>query len=124
MRVRDWNVYPYQLKGLAGDLMYAHYEQEITAFRAQGVHAHQLSKTDGRNWSYQGGRIVSSQPTWPVYLLWSEAGAQTIDFSGVITGSLNCVAGRSGAETLQSAASLPVPEEPITCADSTATFWG
>lgn len=115
VRVRDWNVYPYQLKGLTRDLMHAHYEAEITAFRSQNVQAHKLLKTDGRNWSYQGGHITSSKPTWPVYLFWSEAGEKTIDFSSVLSGTMKCVAGRSGTETIQSAASLRITEEPITC---------
>ncbi|MBI3949234.1 MAG: hypothetical protein HY314_02090 [Acidobacteria bacterium] len=116
VRVRDWDVYPYQLKGLTRELMYAHYEAEITTFRDNGVHAHELLKTDGHNWSYQAGRVVSSKPTWPVYLLWSDAGERTIDFSSVLAGTLKCVEGRSGAETMQSATSLRITEEPITCA--------
>ena len=116
VRVRDWDVYPYQLKGLTRELMYAHYEREITAFRDQGVNAHQLLKTDGRNWSYQSGRIVSLKPTWNIYLLWSDVGEKVIDFSGVIKGTLQCVAGLSGAETVQPAASLRMSEEPAICA--------
>ncbi len=115
VRVRDWNAYPYQLKGLARELLYAHYETEITAFRAQGVNVHKLLKTDGRNWVYQNGRVVSTKPTWDIYLLWSEAGEKTVDFSNVLTGTLKCVAGRSGAETVQSATSLRIPEEAIVC---------
>lgn len=116
VRVRDWDVYQYQLKGLTRELMYAHYEQEITAFRAQGVNAHKLLKTDGRNWVYQNGQIVSTKPTWPIYLLWSDAGEKTIDFSSVLSGTVKCVAGRDGSETVQSAAALHVGEEPIICA--------
>jgi hypothetical protein len=115
VRVRDWEAYPYQLEGLTRELMYAHYEAEITAFRNQGVNAIRLLKTDGRNWRYQAGQIVSSGPTWSVYLLWSDAGEKTIDFSSIVTGALKCVAGRTGAETVQSSAVLPVGEEPVVC---------
>lgn len=115
VRVRDWNAYPYQLKGLTRELMYAHYEAEITAFRAQGVSAHKLLKTDGRNWVYQGGRAASTRPTWPIYLFWSDVGDKTIDFSNVLIGTIKCVAGRSGTETSQSAVALRVTEEPMVC---------
>ncbi len=114
-RTRDWSVYPYQLKGLTRELMYAHYEQEITTFRAQGVNAHKLLKTNGRNWVYQNGRVMSTRPTWPIYLLWSDAGDRTIDFSGVLSGTVRCVAGRSGAEIAHETAALRVSEEPIIC---------
>ena len=116
VRTRDWDVYPYQLKGLTRELMYTHYETEITAFRAQGVNVHKLLKTDGRNWVYQDGRVVSTKPTWDIYLLWSDVAEKTIDFSSVLTGTIKCVAGRSGAETAQSATSVRVSEEPIVCA--------
>ncbi len=115
VRVRDWALYPYQLKGLTRELMHTHYESEITAFRAQGINAHKLLKTDGRNWIHQGGRVVSTKPTWPVYLLWSNAGEKTVDFSSVFSGTATCVAGRGGAETVQSSATLRVTEEPIIC---------
>jgi len=116
VRVRDWNAYPYQLKGLTRELMYAHYETEITAFRVQGIYVHRLLKTDGRNWRYQAGRIVSTGPIWPIYLLWSESGEKTIDFSSVLSGTMKCVTGRSGAEAVRSAAALPIGEEPSVCA--------
>jgi hypothetical protein len=116
VRVRDWDHYPYQLKGLTRELMYAHYESEIQTFREQGVRVHQLLKTEGRHWSYRGGRIVSTKPTWSIYLLWSEAGEKKIDFSSVLAGDLKCVAGRGGAETIQSAASLRIADEPTLCA--------
>jgi hypothetical protein len=115
VRVRDWNAYPYQLKGLTRELMYAHYAAEITAFRAQGVNVHKLLKTDGRSWIYQNGRVASTKPTWDVYLLWSDAGEKTIDFSGIVPGSLKCVAGYNGVEMAQSAVDLQVGEEPIVC---------
>lgn len=115
VRVRDWEVYPYQLKGLTRELMYAHYGQEITAFQDQGVNAHKLLKTDGRNWSYQSGRIVSAKPTWNIYLLWSDEGEKTIDLSSVLAGTVKCVAGRSGSETVQLSTSLRVGEEPMIC---------
>lgn len=115
VRVRDWNVYPYQLKGLTRELVYAHYETEITTFRDRGVNVHKLLKTDGRNWRYQASRIVSTGPIWPIYLLWSESGEKTIDFSSVVTGTLKCASGLGGAETAQSTASLRVTEEPIIC---------
>lgn len=121
VRVRDWNVYPYQLKGLTRELMYTHYETEITAFRAQGVNVHKLLKTDGRNWVYQNGRVVSIKPTWDVYLLWSEAGEKMIDFSSVLSGTVKCASGRSGVEKVQSAASLLVTEEPIICVTAQST---
>jgi hypothetical protein len=115
VRVRDWDLYPYQLKSLTRELMYAHYEGEITAFRAKGVNAHKLLKTDGRNWVYQNGRVASTKPAWDVYLLWSEVGEKTVDFSGVLSGTVKCTTGRGGAETVQPAASLRVTEEPIIC---------
>ncbi len=115
VRVRDFDVYPYQLKGLTRELMYAHYEVEITAFRDQGINAHKLLKTDGRNWVYQGERIVSTKPTWNIYLLWSDAGEKAIDFSSVLAGTVECVAGRSGSETVQPSVSLRVGEEPMIC---------
>jgi hypothetical protein len=115
VRERDWDLYPYKLKGLTRELMYDHYEREITAFRDQGVYVHELLKTDGRNWRYESGQIVSDGPTWPIYVLWSESGERTIDFSGVLAGPIKCVAGRTGIETAQSASSLRVTEEPIIC---------
>ncbi|MCS6903123.1 MAG: hypothetical protein NZO41_02455 [Candidatus Bipolaricaulota bacterium] len=115
VRVRDWEVYPYRLKGLTRELMYAHYEQEITAFRAQGVNVHKLVKTDGRYWVYQNGRVVSTRPTWDIYLLWSDADEKIIDLASVLSGTIKCVDGRSGAETVQAAAALRVTEEPIIC---------
>jgi len=115
VRVREWDLYPYQLKGLTEELMYAHYDVEIVAFHDQGVHAHRFLKTDGRNWRYEGGRIVSSGLTWPIYLLWSNHGEKTIDFSDVLSGSVKCRAGRTGTESLQSASSVHVMEEPIAC---------
>lgn len=118
VRVRDWDLYPYRLKGLTRELMYAHYEEEIAIFRAQGVNVHKFLKTDGRNWVYQNGRVVSTKPTWNIYLLWSEAGEKTIDFSSVLSGTIQCVAGRSVTETAQSAAYLRITEEPIVCASA------
>jgi len=116
VRGREWNAYPYLLQGLTRELMYAHYEGEVTSFRAQGIHVHKFLKTDGRYWVYQGGQVVSTKPSRTVYLLWSDAGEKTIDFSSVLTGTLKCVAGSSGDETIQSATSLLVPEEPRVCA--------
>jgi hypothetical protein len=115
VRERDWNLYPYKLKGLTRELMYAHYEREITAFRDQGVYVHELLKTGGRNWRYEGGRITSAGPTRSIYLLWSEAGERTVDFSNVLAGEIRCVDGETGAEVLQPAEALRVAEVPIVC---------
>ncbi|NIV30295.1 MAG: hypothetical protein GWN58_12615, partial [Anaerolineae bacterium] len=118
VRERDWEAYPYRLKGLTRELMYAHYEREITAFRDQDVHVHELLKTDGRNWRYEAGRIVSLKPTWPIYLLWSEAGEQTIDVSSALSGTIRCADGETGATASQSGTTLRVTEVPIICTQS------
>ncbi len=115
VRERDWDVYPYQLKGLTRELMYAHYEREVKAFRDQGIYVYELLKTDGRNWRYENGQIVSDGPTWSIYVLWSEAGERTIDFSSVLAGTIQCVTGNTGIEATESASSLHVTEEPIIC---------
>ncbi|MGH9673277.1 MAG: hypothetical protein ACRD44_08850 [Bryobacteraceae bacterium] len=91
-RTTDWEAYPYQLRGLTSQLMNSHHESEIPGFRAEGVHAHKLLKTDDQNWSFRGGQIVSSSATWPIYLMWSDEGEVTIDLSGSVASELTCVA--------------------------------
>jgi len=118
VRERDWELYPYKLKGITRELMYAHYVREITAFRDQGVYVHELLKTDGRNWRYKNGEIVSDGPTRPIYILWGKEGGRTIDFSTVVEGDIHCTDGETGAESLWPAQGLRVTEVPIVCMES------
>ncbi len=112
----DWNRYPYKLVGVARELMYAHLDEEIITFREQGVMAQRLVRTEGPSWRYHNGKIVSAEPTSTVYLLWSDAGEKTIDFSSVCKGKVHCVAGtQAGSETIQEASSLRVDEVPMVC---------
>jgi hypothetical protein len=113
VRTRDWEKYPYQLKGLARELMYAHCAQEITTFKDKGVHVHKLLKTDGRTWDMRGREVVCTKPTKDIYLLWGEKGTQTIDFSSVVAGKLRRVEGASGKESAADSKSLIVSTEPV-----------
>ena len=112
---RDWNSYPYKLKGLAKELMYSHYEREVSDYVDNGVYAYELIKTDGRNWTYKDGKIVSNGPTRKVFLLWSDKDSLTIDFSPYIRGEMNCVNGLTGETTIQGSHNLSVSEIPIIC---------
>ncbi|MEW6142221.1 MAG: hypothetical protein AB1597_03565 [Chloroflexota bacterium] len=113
LRVRDWDNYPYQLKGLARELMYAHYEQEVMLFRDKGVHIHKLLKTEGRNWEVRGGKVVSTGATKDIYVLWADKGEVVTDLSGFIGGKVRRVEGKSGTESVVDGKKLTVPEEPI-----------
>ncbi|MBI5397494.1 MAG: hypothetical protein HZA91_19520, partial [Verrucomicrobia bacterium] len=113
VKTRDWVKYPYQLKGLARELMYAHYAQEITAFKDKGVHVHKLLKTDGRNWTLRDGKVVCTGATKDLHLLWSDRDKVTIDLSGVVKGEVRQVAGGSGSESVPDTRRLTVSEEPI-----------
>ncbi len=113
VQVRDWEKYPYQLKGLARELIYAHYAQEITAFKEKGVHVHKLVKTDGRNWRIRDGKVVCDGATKDIYLLWSDRGEVTVDFSGVVKGKVRRVEGKRGNESVVGAKNLVVSVESI-----------
>jgi hypothetical protein len=113
VKKRDWEKYPYHLKGLARELMYSHHDKEISAFNDKGVHVHKLLKTDGRNWSVRDGKVVCDRTTKDVYLLWSDKGTVTIDFSKIVAGKLRRVEGASGKESVAEATKLVVTTEPV-----------
>ncbi|MCX7826757.1 MAG: hypothetical protein N2689_14550 [Verrucomicrobiae bacterium] len=112
-RTRDWKQYPYQLKGLARELMYAHHAQEITTFKRHGVHVHKLLRTDGRNWETRGKEVICRKPPVNIYLLWCEKGTQTIDLSQVLGSPARQVESHSGKETIVDTARLTVSEMPM-----------
>lgn len=113
VKEQNWQVYPYYLKGLAKELMYSHYVEGIKDFRDSGVKVHKLIKTKGRNWKFRGGRLASSVPTQDIYILWSERGLNTIDFSNFIKGKLIRIDGRTGESTLHESKKLEVSEVPV-----------
>ena len=113
VQVQDWESYPYLLKGLARELMFAHHEEEIATFRERGVHLHRLLKTDARHWVRRGDRIVATAPPRERFLLWSDEGTVTLDFSPFVPGQVRVVQGREGGETFADARRLTVKEEPI-----------
>jgi hypothetical protein len=109
---QDWQLYPYYLKGLARELMYSHYVEEVGGL---GIQAHKLARTSGRYWSFQNGKMVSSQPQQEIYLLWSEEGAKSVNLSRWISNPVVCVDGLSGNSLVQDAQKLKVSELPIVC---------
>ncbi|MBI4659250.1 MAG: hypothetical protein HY735_10450 [Verrucomicrobia bacterium] len=113
VQTRDWEKYPYQLKGLARELMYAHHAQELAAFRSKGVHVHQFVKTDGRNWTIRDGKVACAGAAKDIYLLWSDKGEATIDFSETVKGKVRRVEGKNGKESVVDTKNLSVSEEPI-----------
>jgi len=113
VQVRDWKLYPYELKGLAWELMYAHYNEEIAAFMDRGVHVCRMAKADGRNWELCESGTVSSGPVRDLYLLWSNKGEVVVDVSDIIGGDARQVEGRSGNEAVVDTKNLTVSEEPI-----------
>lgn len=108
----DWEVYPYMLKGLAGELAFSQFAGELDAFKSMGVSAYRLFKTYGRNWGFDGGEIVCSGDMEEIYVLM--AGAPTIvDFSRVFPGEVTLVAGRDGATSQADSSSIEVSTEPL-----------
>ncbi|MGH9673027.1 MAG: hypothetical protein ACRD44_07580 [Bryobacteraceae bacterium] len=115
-RTTDWNAYPHQLPGLARQLMFAQHEGEVPGFSAKRVQVHRLRKTDGPNWSVKDGKIVNSSRVWPIYLMWSDDGEKTFDFSGTVAGSMTCVDAAKGAEMTVKPTAVRVGTTPIVCA--------
>ncbi|MEW5760032.1 MAG: CARDB domain-containing protein [Candidatus Thermoplasmatota archaeon] len=122
VKTRDWDVYPYLLKGLANELMYSHYDKEIMGFG--DVKVHKLLRTEGRNWTFsRDGEIVSSAPTEEIYLIWSENGEKIIDFSSIVRGQLKCFDGYEVDKyTIQSSTKLQINETPIVCIPTFVTL--
>ncbi len=116
-QAQDWNLYPYALEGLSRELANSHYDSELSSFRGQGVNAHKLLKTEGQTWAYVNGNITSTTPIWPIYLLWTDQSAATIDFSSV-GARLRCIDGLSGAQQLLVASALIVTQTPMTCTNA------
>lgn len=110
---RDWEAYSYKLKGLARELMYSHYKKEISDFKNVGVEVHKLIRTNGRNWDYENGKVVCSGPIEEIYIIWSEEGTKTVDFSRYIKGKVNCIDAKTGESKVQESNRLLVFETPI-----------
>lgn len=87
--------YPYSMPAMVEKLQDAEYEAAIKRWQAQGVSAHRLSR-DGT----------------PIYVLYSDAGPQQIDFSSELSGQLLVTDGQGNTWVLP-ATTLPVPENPI-----------
>lgn len=110
---RDWERYPHRLKHLTWELMYSHHVEEIRALDGQGVHVHKLLRTEGRDWAIRDGAVAATGPTQVCYLVWSERGGTTVDFSGIVTGRLRTVGGRTGKKCVVDATALPLADEPL-----------
>lgn len=109
-RSRDREAYPYRLRGVARELMYAHHDKEIASIL--GVTVHEFTRAGGRAWRYERGRIVADGSTERVYLLSSDA-ERTIDFSRLQAGRVVVIDGLTGAEATTNAAALRVSKTPI-----------
>lgn len=112
VKKRDWEAYPYRLKGLAKELIYSHYVEEVAGL---GVNAHRLVRTNGRHWRFQSGKIVSSGDLEEIYLFWSDNGSKEVDLSKVIRGEIVCVDGVTGEVMQTKGPKQKVSEIPIVC---------
>ncbi|MFQ5596189.1 MAG: hypothetical protein ACE5HA_18765, partial [Anaerolineae bacterium] len=87
--------YPYSMPAMVEKLNGAAYEEAISTWQVQGVSVHRLSR-DGV----------------PVYVLYSDAGQQVIDFSSELAGQLQVTDGQGETQEVP-ATSLTVTEAPI-----------
>lgn len=90
----EWELYPYELNGLAKELMYSHHVEEVTGF--PGARVHKLLRvevttspntvpTDSGQipWRYLGGQAVPMPglATRTIYVVWREAASGTVEIS-------------------------------------------
>jgi hypothetical protein len=115
LRKRDWDAYPYRLKGAAQALAGSHYVRTIAGWRAQRVQAFEHARVKaGSEWYTERDATVKLRgEITRQFVAWSEAGARTLDLSGQVSGEVKVIRGSSGEASKARAAAVPVGEEPV-----------
>ena len=115
LRNRDWDAYPYRLKGVAQALAGSHYVRTAADWRAQRVQAfeHARAKTGSEWYTERDATVKLRGETTRLLVAWSEAGLRTLDLSGQVSGEVKVIRGGSGEASKARAAAVAVGEEPV-----------
>jgi len=112
-RKRDWDAYPYRMKGAARALIGSHFVRALKDW--SGIQAFELErvKPDSEWYTDPNNEVKVKGATSRLVLAWSDAGSRTIDVSRFAAGNVKVIRGTSGEISTAKAAAVPVGTEPV-----------
>ena len=114
-RKRDWNAYPYKLKGAAQALIGAHFVRALADGEAQRIRVFELARVKpGAEWfTDENNEVQVKGETTRLFLAWSDGGPQRLDLSRHAAGQGKLIRGASGESAVVELKAVPVGEEPV-----------
>lgn len=114
-RKKDWDKYPYRLKGAARELAGSHYVKTLADWEAQGVRAFELARVkSGSEWFVdEANRVQVRGAASPLVLAWAEKEPRKIDLKRYGAASIKRVDGVTGESSVADAGAAPVGVEPV-----------
>jgi hypothetical protein len=114
-RKRDWDAYPYRLKGLARALIGSHLERELPGGAGRRVRVFELARVKpGAEWyTDEDNNVRVRGETSRLFVAWSEGGRQTLDLSGHAKGKGRLIRAATGETSEVELAAIAVGEEPV-----------
>ena len=114
-RKRDWEAYPYRLKGMARALIGAHLEREVPAGAGRRIRVFELRRVKpGSEWyTDESNNVQVRGETSRLFVAWSEDGRQMLDLSSHAQGNARLIRGVTGETSAVELSAVPVEEEPV-----------
>jgi hypothetical protein len=114
-RRRDWEAYPYRLKGAAHALIGSHFVRALADGGAPGIRAFELARVKpGAEWfTDENNEVRVKGETTRLFLVWSDGGRQSLDLSRYAAGKGRLIRGASGESAVVELKAILVGEEPV-----------